>query len=75
MNWKEEIKNWRIRKGFSQVKLAELLDVSQKLVSKWENGEATPRGRSAIALSSLMGLDIALLVLSEKTKVSARLAS
>lgn len=75
MNWNEEIKKLRKQKGLSQTQLAKLLGRSQKLVSKWENGETVPRGANAVALSSLMGIDLALLVLTEKSKIPSKLAS
>lgn len=66
--WMEEIRRLREIKGLSQAALGHLVGASQRMVSKWENGESSPRGRQAIALAALMGVDIAFLVLSEKSK-------
>ncbi|MBQ5322541.1 MAG: helix-turn-helix transcriptional regulator, partial [Oscillospiraceae bacterium] len=38
----EKISDLRKRKGISQEKLAELLDVSRQAVTKWESGKGNP---------------------------------
>ncbi len=42
MNIKENIKTARNEAGFTQSQLANELGVSQKDISRWENGDRTP---------------------------------
>lgn len=47
----------RKQKNLSQKELGDLLNVSNKAVSKWENGEATPRPESLIKLCDILELN------------------
>lgn len=47
----------RKKKNLSQKELGDLLGVSNKAVSKWENGESTPRRESLIKLCEILELD------------------
>ena len=47
----------RKQKNLSQKELGDLLNVSNKAVSKWENGEATPRQETLIKLCDILELD------------------
>ena len=47
----------RREKGFSQKELGELLGVSNKAISKWENGEALPKTETMLRLADLLGID------------------
>ena len=47
----------RKQKNLSQKELGDLLNVSNKAVSKWENGEATPRPETLIKLCDILELD------------------
>ena len=38
----QTIKNARLKKGYTQSQLAELLNVSNKTISKWETGRGYP---------------------------------
>ena len=38
------IKNARIKKGYTQSQLADLLNVSNKTISKWETGVSQTKG-------------------------------
>lgn len=49
----EKLKQYRLSKGLSQEKAAELLDVSRQAVTKWENNQTTPSMDNLMALSSL----------------------
>ncbi|MFQ8958404.1 MAG: helix-turn-helix domain-containing protein [Eubacterium sp.] len=40
----------RKQKNLSQKELGDLLNISNKAVSKWENGETTPRSETLIKL-------------------------
>ena len=48
----------RQRKGLSQYQLGVLVDVSDKAVSKWENGESEPSIDKLIKLSKYFGVNI-----------------
>lgn len=47
----------RQQKGLSQKELGDMLGVSNKAVSKWENGESLPKTATLIKLAELMELD------------------
>lgn len=47
----------RKQKNLSQKELGDLLNVSNKAVSKWENGEAMPRHETLIRLCEILELD------------------
>ena len=52
------ISTLRERKGLSQYQLGVLVDVSDKAVSKWENGESEPSIDKLIKLSKYFGVSI-----------------
>lgn len=62
-----KLKEYRKQKGITQEELAELLDVSNKSVSKWELGEGYPSKKNMIKLSET--LDVSLEVLTIKEQV------
>lgn len=41
-NWSERVKDYRLRHGLTQQRLALMLGVAQKTVSRWERGEDKP---------------------------------
>lgn len=45
----------RVKKGLSQVDLADLIGVSQAAIGQWERGEFTPRGKNLNALVEVLG--------------------
>lgn len=48
----------RVRKGFTQVELARMLNVSQGSVGAWEIGYCFPRPKSMILLCDLLDIPI-----------------
>ena len=48
----------RISRGFSQFQLGKLLGVSDKAVSKWENGNAKPRISTCYRLADILGVSL-----------------
>mgnify|MGYP003309672278 CR=1 FL=1 len=54
----ELIKNKRIEKGYTQLELGDLLGVSNKAVSRWENGETTPNTETLKLLSKIFDVSI-----------------
>ena len=57
-NLKKGLKRARKRAGYTQVKLAEKLDVSIKTIMNWEQGIATPSIDTLIGLCDLYGCDL-----------------
>ena len=47
----ERIKELRIEKGLSQMQLAQLLNMSQSAVAKWELGKTEPTASAIISLA------------------------
>lgn len=47
------LKELREQKNITQIQLAELLNVTQSAVTKWENGESMPRAEKLIQLAKL----------------------
>ena len=64
----ELIKNKRIEKGYTQLELGDLLGVSNKAVSRWENGDSFPDIGVLENLSALLDLKIQDLVTGEITE-------
>ena len=52
------IKVFREKCGLSQRKVADLMDVSQQAVARWENGEAKPRADVLPKLARVLGCTI-----------------
>ena len=62
----EQIQNIRIRKGLTQERLAELLEVSRQSVSKWELGQTIPDVDKIIRMSELFDVSTDTLLLRSK---------
>lgn len=56
MNLSEKIKLERTRQGYSQLKLGEILNVTQQAVAKWEKGVAEPDSENLVAMSKLFNV-------------------
>ena len=67
----ELIKSKRIEKGYTQLELGDLLGVSNKAVSRWENGDSFPDIGVLESLSSLLDLKIQDLVTGEITETDS----
>ena len=52
------IKNARLKKGYTQSQLADLLNVSNKTISKWETGRGYPDITLLAKITSVLKLDI-----------------
>lgn len=48
----------RTEMGFSQFQLGKLIGVSDKAVSKWENGSAKPRLATCCRLADVLGVSL-----------------
>ncbi|WP_178668532.1 helix-turn-helix domain-containing protein [uncultured Eubacterium sp.] len=53
----QRIVELRRQKGLSQKQLGEMLGVSNKAVSKWENGESMPKMSTMLSLAEILGID------------------
>ena len=62
MRFQDDLKNARERNGFSQEKLAELMDVSRQTVSKWETGEALPSMNHIFMLAKILNCNFSELI-------------
>ena len=50
----ERLLKLRREKGLSQKELGDLLGVSNKAISKWENGESMPKTETMLKLAELL---------------------
>ena len=64
----EKISCLRKNAGYSQEKLAELMDVSRQAVTKWESGKANPDTENLIRLAGIFGVSLDELCKNGKTK-------
>lgn len=62
----ERIKKLRKEKGWTQLQLAEKLNVTDKAVSKWEVGETNPDLTLIVTIASLFGVSIDYLLTGKK---------
>ena len=61
----ERIREYRVKAGYSQEELAELIDVSRQTVSKWEQNIVQPNAANIIALSDLFKISSDALLFGE----------
>ncbi len=57
-NFGNKLTEYRIQKGLTQEELGKILGVSNKAVSKWENGSAMPRLDMMVKITSFFGVSI-----------------
>ena len=69
MEFKENLKQFRIKNGLTQAQLAEKLFVSRSTVAKWENGLGLPNPDSMAELEKLFGIGENDLATKEPEKV------
>ena len=65
MTLAEKLYNLRRKQGLSQEALAEKLDCSRQVISKWENGTTTPDAKMLKKYSELFGVSIDYLIKEE----------
>ena len=58
MTLSEKLYNLRRKQGFTQEAIAEKLDCSRQVISKWENGTTTPDAEMLQKYSELFGVSI-----------------
>lgn len=60
-----KLKEYRVEHSLTQQDLAEILEVSDKSVSKWELGKTYPSKKNIIKISELLNISMELLLLEE----------
>lgn len=60
--FKDVLKEIRLEKNVSQVKLAETIGVSKGIISMWETGQREPTLSSLVALADYFGVSLDYLV-------------
>ena len=66
------IKNARLKKGYTQSQLADLLKVSNKTISKWETGRGYPDITLLAKITSVLKLDYEELLQSNEYIIQKR---
>ncbi len=61
-----KLKEYRKQKGITQEELAELLDVSNKSISKWELGNGYPSKKNMIKISEMLNVSLEALMIEEQ---------
>jgi len=69
MEFKENLKQLRMKKGLTQAQLAQKLFVSRSTVAKWENGLGLPNPESMATLEELFDISSSELATKEPEKV------
>ncbi|MBO0419594.1 helix-turn-helix transcriptional regulator [Vagococcus fluvialis] len=60
-----KLKEYRVEHSLTQQDLAEILEVSDKSISKWELGKTYPSKKNIIKISELLNISMELLLLEE----------
>ena len=68
----QTIKNARLKKGYTQSQLADLLNVSNKTISKWETGRGYPDITLLAKITSILKLDYEELLQSNEYIIQKR---
>ena len=71
MKLEEKLVSLRKEKGLSQLKLAEMMDVSRQAVSKWEVGSAVPSTDNLKYLGQLYGVSLEYLLRDDALEPNA----
>jgi len=53
-----QIRERRKEKGFTQIQLAELVEVNQTAISQWERGITHPRMKNCLQLATVLGCTV-----------------
>ena len=61
-----KLKRYREEKGITQQELAEILEVSDKSISKWELGNGYPSKRNMLKISEILDISVETLLIEEK---------
>ena len=55
MKFQERLKELRVAKGLSQMRLAQAVGISQSAIAKWELGKTEPTASAIILLATYFG--------------------
>ena len=58
MKFSDKVKYLRIKRGYTQVELAELTHITQPALQAYEAGKAKPLTNTAIQLAKVLGVDV-----------------
>lgn len=58
MKFSDKVKYLRIKRGYTQVELAELTNITQPALQAYESGKAKPLKNTAIQLAKVLGVDV-----------------
>ena len=72
LEFANKIYTLRCEKGISQKELGEMLGVSNKAVSKWENGDSIPKTATLVKIAEIFELDISELMGAQPKEVKAK---
>ena len=72
VRFSQTIKNARLKKGYTQSQLADLLNVSNKTISKWETGRGYPDITLLAKITSILKLDYEELLQSNEYIIQKR---
>lgn len=67
------LKRYHQDHGLTQVELAEQLGVSDKTISKWENGETYPSKRNMMKISETIDVPLEVMLVEENEEASQKL--
>lgn len=62
----EKLKQYRQQKEITQQELAELLEVSDKSISKWELGNGYPSKKNMLKIAELLDVSLEVMLIEEK---------
>ena len=66
MKFSDKVKHLRIKRGYTQVELAELTNITQPALQAYEAGKAKPLKNTAIQLAKVLGVNVDDLMNDEK---------
>ena len=66
MKFSDKVKYLRIKRGYTQVELAELTNITQPALQAYEAGKAKPLKNTAIQLAKILGVNVDDLMNDEK---------
>ena len=58
MDFSDNLKEWRRRRGLSQEELAERLELTRQSIAKWESAQSVPEVEHLLALSDILDVSV-----------------
>ena len=69
MKFSDKVKYLRIKRGYTQVELAKLTNITQPALQAYEAGKAKPLKNTAIQLAKVLGVDVNDLMNDERSVI------